>query len=166
MHVHLGVYMDEQSLARSDSDALATSNSAAPLIKTKKHFFRGWKFISMKPRLFHHLHHVRPRSPSLTRRLSAGMRTLEQKKEITETMNAWEVEKRGFDQEFEIGKDAVRRHIAEMSFPERSGERQGPVAGLKLVYQVEKKGYEFRGQKWREGDTESVSWQTAYEEER
>lgn len=152
--------MDEHFLARHGS----LFDNDKELLKVKKAYFRCWQLISYKPRLFRMFHHVRPKQPSLSRKLWSGVRSAEQREEIRATTSAWDAEKRQFDWEFDAGREAVRRYIEEMGFQEQGGGREGQAEGLQLVYLVDRKGYEFKGQERRGEDTE-MSWQTVCEEE-
>lgn len=153
--------MDEHFLARHGT--LRTDNDAI-LLSIKTSYFKQWKFVSMKPRLYSVLHHVRPSHPSNQRKLVTGLRNIEQKEEIRTAIGEWEMEKQAFQWEFSEGIETVRRYIEEMRFPGRNEQRAEQGTGLKLVYEVGSKGYCFSGQGGREEETESVSWQTAYEE--
>jgi len=151
----------EHFLARHG--AMRTENDKE-ILEVKKAFFLQWKLVSLKPRLYVAFRHMRPQRPSLARKLWAGVRIAEQREEIRAATSAWDTEKRQFEWEFDAGREAVRSYIEEMGFPERGREQKGQAEGLQLVYQVDRKGYEFTGQAVKEEETE-MSWQTACEEE-
>lgn len=142
----------------------------------KKLYFRLWKFQMLKPKFVGMLVRARPgkRNEAL-KGMKAEIRTIGLKQDVEEILAEWEKTTQTVKQEFGRGRLAVQHYLDSMHFPFEDPKTEMPESDcLELRYDPDRKGYEFQRVDDQRSEvhkqfsipySESVSWQTAYDED-